>query len=47
MKPPIIGGSFTTEATRLRILILAFVGRNDPDAAVKRVASNVWQGTPR
>ena len=27
---------------RLRILILAFVARNDPDAAVKRVASNVW-----
>eukprot|EP00439_Symbiodinium_sp_Y106_P082736 s465_g22.t1 len=35
---------------RLRILILAFVARNDPDAAVKRVASNVWKtsgGSPK
>jgi len=40
----------SNKATRLRILILAFVGRNDPDAAVKRVASNVWKtsgGSPK
>ena len=34
----------------MRLLILAFAGRGDPDAAVKRVASNVWKtcgGSPK
>ncbi|CAE7228817.1 HEF3 [Symbiodinium sp. CCMP2456] len=40
----------SSKEIRLRILILAFVARNDPDAAVKRVASNVWKtsgGSPK
>eukprot|EP00913_Durusdinium_trenchii_P027077 g25412.t1 len=40
----------SNKATRLRVLILSFVARSDPDAAVKRVASNVWKtsgGSPK
>ena len=41
---PIFRRCSLCEATRLRVLILSFVARSDPDAAVKRVASNVWCG---
>ncbi|CAJ1345754.1 unnamed protein product [Effrenium voratum] len=40
----------STKATRVRVLVLAFVARSDPDAAVKRVASNAWKtsgGSPK
>eukprot|EP00933_Yihiella_yeosuensis_P030366 TRINITY_DN2400_c1_g1_i1.p1 TRINITY_DN2400_c1_g1~~TRINITY_DN2400_c1_g1_i1.p1 ORF type:complete len:1380 (-),score=484.60 TRINITY_DN2400_c1_g1_i1:425-4564(-) len=40
----------STKETRERLLCLAFVARFDPDAAVKRVSSNVWKtcgGAPK
>lgn len=40
----------SNKETRERVLCLAFIARNDPDAAVKRVASNVWKtsgGAPK